>query len=189
MYLIIGGVLLAAGLGIGAFSTFSVTKQVMQASAIIDKTTLEPGLSTVSVIKGLPAGHQLFLSLTGDPVDVPLNATIIGPDGEALASYDIQKLPFTGTASTRESGDTTLEVKNMGSRAIVISGGLISTPVGPEAGGVSVQDNSSLQNLVAYGVGILVGIVIIVAGIVLLIIGAVKYVKGRKAGQSPTPAS
>lgn len=42
----------------------------------------------------------------------------------------------------------------------------------------------------AYGIGILlVGIVAIVAGIVLLIIGAVKYLKGKKTSQSPTPAS
>lgn len=98
-------------------------------------------------------------------------------------------MPFTVTTTSKESGDTTLEIKNVGSRAVVISGGLISTPVGPEAGGVSVKDNSSIQSLVAYGIGILVGIVAIIAGIVLLIIGAVKYLKGRKAQQSPTPAS
>lgn len=189
LYLIIGGALLASGLVIAGLSTATVTKQVMEGSAIIDKTTLEPGLSAVSVIKDLPAGHQLILSLSGDPADVPLSAKITGPSGTLLASYDVKEMPFTVTTTSKESGDTTLEIKNVGSRAVVISGGLISTPVGPEAGGMSIKDNSSLKNLVTYGVGILVGMVIIVAGIVLLIIGVVKYVKGRRARQSPAPAS
>lgn len=181
LYLIIGAALLGTGLAIASFSTVTVTRQVLESSAIIDKTTLEPGLSTISVIKDLPAGHQLILSLSGNPSDVPLHAKITGVGGAVLASYDIKATPFTGTTATREAGDTTLEVKNSGSRAVVISGGLISTPVGPEGGGVGVKNNPALQNLVTYGIGILVGIVIIVAGIVLLIIGTVKYVRGRRA--------
>lgn len=130
------------------------------------------------------------MSLSGDPADVPLSAKTTGPSGTSLTSYDIKEMPFMVITTSKESGDTTLEIKNVGSRAVVISGGLISTPVGPKTGGVSIKDNSTIQSLVAYGIGILVGIVAIVAGIVLLaIIGAVKYLKGRKAQQLPTPAS
>lgn len=136
----------------------------MEGSAIIDKTTLEPGLSSVSVIKDLPAGHQLILSLSGDPTDVPLNAKITGSSGTALVSYVIKEMSFTVMTVARESGDPTLEIKNMGSRAVVISGGLISTPVGPEAGGNSVKDNSTIQSLAVYSIGILVRMGIIVAG-------------------------
>jgi hypothetical protein len=154
LYLIIGGTLLAIGLGIAGFSTVSVTRQLMQGSAIIDHSRARSfdRFGDKEPAGGAPA----LLSLTGDPADVPLHETITGPGGAALASYDIKKMPFTVTTSTKESGDTTLEIKNPGSRAAVISGGLISTPVGPEAGGVSVKDNSSFQSLVAYGIGILV---------------------------------
>jgi hypothetical protein len=50
-----------------------------------------------------------------------------------------------------------------------------------------MQDNPSVQNLVAYGIGILVGAALIVAGIVLLIIGAMKYLRGRGAPPNATP--
>jgi hypothetical protein len=74
-----------------------------------------------------------------------------------------------------------VEIKNVGSRPVSVSGGILNSPISQQGGGVSVQDNSSVQNLVTYGIGILVGIALIIAGIVLLIIGAVKYARGRKA--------
>ncbi|HEX9678909.1 hypothetical protein [Nitrososphaera sp.] len=181
--LIIGGVLLAVGLVIAGVSTFSVTKQVLEGSTIIDSTSLEPNLSIVAVLADLPAGQQLLLSLSGDPTDVPLQARLTQPDGTVLTTYDINETPFTGPATTEISGDHTLEIKNVGSRSVTISGALLNLPIGQQGGGVSVQDNPTIQNLIAYGIGILVGIVLIIAGIVCLIIGAVKYVGARKTPQ------
>jgi hypothetical protein len=49
---------------------------------------------------------------------------------------------------------------------------------------VGVPDDSSLQKVITYGIGIVVGIVLIVAGIVLLIIGAIKFARGKKAPEN-----
>jgi hypothetical protein len=180
--MIIGGSLLAVGLGVGAVSVYIVTTQVLEGSTIINSTPLNPNLSYDAVAKDLPTGQQLLLSLSSTPSDVPLQAKISGPDGSTLASYNITHTPFTSTTTTKVAGDHTLEVKNVGSSSTTISGGLLTAPVSPQGGGVAVTDNqSSFQNLVAYGIGILVGIVLIIAGIVILIIGGVKYVKGRKS--------
>src|SRR5213594_2378460 len=182
LLLIIGGALLAVGLGVEAVSVYSVTTQVLEGSTIINSTPLDPNLSYGAVAKDLPAGQQLLLSLSSTPSNAPLRVKIAGPDGSTLASYNITRTPFTSTTTTKVAGDHTLEVKNVGSSSITISGGLLTAPVRPQGGGVAVTDNpSSYQSLVAYGIGILVGIVLIIAGIVILIIGGVKYVKGRKS--------
>ena len=162
-------------------STFSVTKQVLEGSTIFDETPLEPNLSLSATVMGLPAGQQLVLSVAGDPTDVPLQAKITSPDGNVLALYNITNTPFTSTATTEVSGAHRLEIKNIGSRAVTISGALVNSPIGPQGGGVGVQDNPSLQSFVAYGIGILLGIALIIVGIVLLIIGAIKYARGKKS--------
>jgi hypothetical protein len=184
LLLIIGGSLLGVGLGVGAVSAYTVTTQVLEGSTLINSTPLDPNLSYGAVTKDLPAGQQLLLSLSSTPSDVPLQAKISGPDGSTLAFYNITRTPFTSTTTTKVSGDHTVEVKNVGSSSTTISGGLLTAPVSPQGGGVAVTDNkssSSFQSLVAYGIGILVGILLIIAGIVLLIIGGVKYMKGRKS--------
>jgi hypothetical protein len=179
--LIIGGALLAAGLILAGISTFSVTKQVLEGSTIIDASLLEPNLSLAATIKELPADQELLLSLSGDPADVPLQVRIAQPDGTDLISYDVEKTPFTTATATEIPGDHTLEIKNIGSRSVTVSGALLNSPVSPSDGGINIADDPSIQNLVAYGIGILVGLVLIIAGIVLLIIGAVRYIKsGRK---------
>lgn len=186
LLLIIGGALLAAGLVIAGISTYAVTKQVLEGSTIIDNTSLEPSLSFAAVMKDLPAGQQLLLSLSSNPADVPLQARITEPDGNTLALYNITSTPFTSTTETRIAGDHTLEIKNIGSSAVTINGAVLNSPVTQQGGGVSIQDNPSVQTFVTYGIGILVGIVLIIAGIVLLIIGAVKYAKGRKSAPQPS---
>lgn len=179
--LIIGGALLAAGLVVAGISTFSVTKQVLEGSTVIGSSLLEPNLSLAATVKELPADQELLLSLSGDPADVPLQVRIIQPDGADLVSYNVEKTPFTTATATETSGDHTLEIKNIGSRPVTVTGALLNSPISPEGGGVNIADDPSIQNLVAYGIGILVGLALIVAGIVLLIIGAIRYVKsGRK---------
>ena len=178
--------MLAAGLVIAGISTFSVTKQVLEGATIIDDTSLEPNISFAAVLIDVPNGRQLMLSLLANPSDVPLEARIIGPDGNTLALYNITSTPFTATTKTELSGNYTLKVKNVGTRSVSVSGGVLNSPIGQEGGGVSVQDNPSLQTLVAYGIGILIGISLIVAGIVLLIIGAIKYLRGKRAPPNAT---
>lgn len=166
---------------IAGISTFTVTKQVLEGSTVIDQTSLEPNLSLAAELIDVPEKRQLMLSLLGNPSDIPLQAKITGPDGSVLALYNITNTPFTSTTTTELAGNHTLEVKNVGSRPVRVSGGILNSPISQQGGGLSVQDDSSVQNLVTYGIGILVGIVLIVAGIVLLIVGAIKYLRGRKA--------
>ena len=137
-------------------------------------------------MKDLPAGQQLFLSLSSDPSDVPIQALITQPNGTALATFDINETPFTSTATTEISGDHTLQVKNVGSRSVTVSGALINSPLAQQGGGVGVQDSASVKSFIAFGVGILVGIILIIAGIVVLIIGAIKYARGRKTAPPNT---
>lgn len=183
LLLIIGGSVLAAGLIVAGISTFSVTTQILEGSTIINSTALAPDLSTTSVIMGLPAGQQLLLSLTTNPPDAPLQASITGPDGDTLTLYNITKTPFTGSATTKVAGNHTLEIKNIGSGPVTVSGALLNTPVAPPGGG-SIEDDPTLQTLVTYAIGILIGIVLIIAGIVVLIIGGIMYIKGRKNSPS-----
>ncbi len=136
----------------------------------------------------LPAGQQLLLSLSSTPSDVPLEARISGPDGSTLAIYNITGTPFTSAAATSMSGNHTLEIKNVGTRTVTIAGALLNSPVGAQGGGVSVNDDPSVQTFVTYGIGIMVGIVLIVAGIVLLIIGAIKFARGRRGAPQPSTA-
>jgi len=178
-------VLLIAGLVVAGISTFSVTQQVLQGSIIIAPTSLEPNLSLVAVTKGLPAGHELLLSISGNPSDTPLQAKITEPGGTTLALFNITGTPFTSAATTRVSGDHTLEITNVGSSSAIIEGAMINSPVGQPGGGVNLADDPSVQSFIAYGIGILVGIGLIIAGIVLLIVGAIKYARGRKGGQEP----
>lgn len=185
VHLVTGAVLLVAGLVIAGISTFSVTQQVLQGSIIIAPTSLEPNLSLVAVTKGLPAGHELLLSISGNPSDTPLQAKITEPAGTTLALFNITGTPFTSAATTRVSGDHTLEITNVGSSSVIIEGAMINSPVGQQGGGVNLADDPSVQSFIAYGIGILVGIGLIIAGIVLLIIGAIKYARGRKGGQGP----
>jgi hypothetical protein len=175
--LIIGAGLLVLGLIIAGISVFTVTKEVLEGSTIIDKTSIQPSLSYVAVMKDVPAGQQLLLSLSSDPSDVPVQAKITESDGTVLVSYNITESPFTSTTVTKTTGDQTLEIKNMGTRAVTVSGGVINAPLAQQSGGLSVQDNPSVQTFVSYGLAILAGIALIIAGIVLLIIGAIKYVR------------
>lgn len=184
-YLVIGAALLVVGLIVAGLSTYSVTRQVLQGSVIIDETTLEPNLSLAATSKDLPAGHELLLSISGNPSDTPLEAKITEPGGTMLALFNITGTPFTSAATTRISGDHTLEIKNVGSSSVIISGAMITSPVGQQDGGVNVPNDPSAQSFIAYGIGILVGIGLVIAGIVVLIIGAIKYARGRKAGQEP----
>jgi hypothetical protein len=183
--LIIGGALLAAGLVIAGVSTFSVTKQVLEGSAIVDSTTLEPDAALTATVVDLPAGQELLLSLSGDPADVPLQVTIRQPDGTNLAAYDIDRTPFTTATASRISGDHTLEVKNVGSRPVTVSGALLHSPISQEGDGVNIVGDPSIQSLIAYGIGIVIGLAFIIAGIVLLIIGAIKYARGGKSTTAP----
>jgi hypothetical protein len=178
-FLIIGGALLAVGLAVAAVSTFSVTKQVLEGSTVIHEPSLEPNLSFASQLVNLPRGQQLFLTVSGSPPDVPLQAKITGSDGSVLAFYNITKTPFTSTTTTEVSGNHTLEIKNVGTRSVAISGALLNSPIAQQGGGISMQDDPSIRKLVTFALGLLVGIVIIVAGMVLLIIGAIKYARGR----------
>ena len=184
VHVVIGAVLLVVGLVVAGLSTYSVTQQVLQGSVIIDQTALEPNLSLAAVSKGLPAGHELLLSISGNPSDTPLEAKITEPSGTTLALFNITGTPFTSAAITRVSGDHTLEIKNVGSSSVIISGAMINSPVGQEGGGVNMSNDPS-ASFIAYGIGILVGIGLVIAGIVMLIIGAIKYARGRKAGQEP----
>lgn len=120
-----------------------------------------------------------MLSISGNPSDTPLEAKITEPSGTTLALFNITGTPFTSAATTKVSGDHTLEIKNVGSSSVIISGAMINSPVGQEGGGVNISNDPSAQSFIAYGVGILVGIGLVIAGIVMLIIGAIKYARGR----------
>jgi hypothetical protein len=132
-------------------------------------------------MKDLPVGRQIVLSLDSQPSDVMLSAVLKEADGDTIGVYNVTKTPFTSTAMSREPGDHRLELTNIGTQPVTVSGALLNSPVAGEGGGVSVADDPGLQNLIAYGVGILVGIVLIIAGIVILIIGAIKFFRSRKA--------
>jgi hypothetical protein len=127
-----------------------------------------------------------MLSLLASPSDVPLEARITGPDGNILALYNVTNTPFTSTTMTESPGNYTLEIRNVGSQPVTVSGGLLNSPIAQGGGGISVQDNPSVQSLVTFGIGILLGIALIIAGIVLLIIGAVKYIRGTRSPPTST---
>lgn len=179
--------MLAAGLVIAAFSTFTVAKEVLEGAVIINETSIEPGLAYASVLKDLPAGRQLLFSLTSDPSDRPLRVELTDPDGTALRTYNITRTPFTGTVETEIAGDHTLEIRNVGNGTVSVSGALLDSPLVEEGGGVSVEDNSSLQRLVTFAIAAIVGILLIIAGIILLIIGAIKHFKEKKTPESIPP--
>jgi hypothetical protein len=181
--LIIGGGLVATGLIVASISTFSVTKQVLDGSTPIAlNTLLEPNVSIAGEIIDLPAGQQLLLSLSGNPVYVPLQARIVGPDGNLLSLYDIPRTPFTSTVITKISGNYTVEIKNVGSSPVTINSTLLNYSIGEEQGnGTGEEKRSAVQSLITYGIEILVGISLIIAGIVLLVIGGIKYIRGKSA--------
>jgi hypothetical protein len=182
--LIIGGVLLAGGLVIAGVSTFIVTKEVLEDAVLINGTSIDPGLSYAAEVKDLPVGRQLLFSIQGEPSDIPLEVRITEADGRELAFFNITRTPFTDTVATVTSGDHTLEIKNAGDRAVVLNGALLNSIVAEQDGGLGVQDDLSLQKVITYGIGILVGIVLIIAGIVLLIIGAIKFARSKKTPEN-----
>ncbi len=181
--LVIGGALLAAGLVIAGLSTYALTKEFLEDAVLIDEQTIEPGLSFAAVLKDLPAERQLALSLTGDPADVPLRVLLTDSEGRTLETYNITTTPFTSTVATETAGDHTFDVKNVGTRTVVVSGGVFNSPVPEQGGGVNVED-PSVQSFLAYGIGIIVGVVLVIAGIILLIIGAIKHLRRGKSTES-----
>ena len=185
--LIIGTALFITGITVASISVFSVTRQVLQGAALINGTVLEPNTSIETVMKGVPSGQRLVLALEGSPQGIPLSAKITGPDGKVLGEYsNINGSRFSTTVTTLASGDQILEVTNAGSKSVKVSGALLGVPVGqPQGGGVEMTPQ--IQNLVTWGIGILIGGVLFVAGIVLLIIGAVKYF--RSGRNKPTTTS
>ena len=185
--LAIGGALLVAGLVISSVSVVAVTQQVLEGGAIIDADSLEPNLSYVSVLKDLPAGRQLLLSLDTQPRDVPLSATLTEADGDPIGTYNITQTPFTSTVVTKEAGDHTLEIKNTGTSVVRVNGALLNSPVAEGGGGMSIDQDPGVQSLITYGIGVLAGVVLIIAGIIILIIGAIKHFRSRKAPESVPP--
>ena len=181
--LIIGGALLVIGLVISGISVFAVTQQVLEGGTIIEPIPLEPGLGISEVLMDVPAGRQLILSIDSQPREVSLTALLTEGDGDPIGMYNITQTPFTSTALTKEQGDHTLEIRNSGSSSVTISGALLNSPVVEEGGGLSVDNDPRLQSFVAYGIGVLVGIVLIIAGIIILIIGAVKQFRSKKITQ------
>jgi hypothetical protein len=182
--LIIGAGLLVAGLAVASVSVFSITKQILEGGALIEAASLEPGLGYSAVLKELPEGRQLVLSLDGEPDDVPLSAVITEADGDAIGVFNVTSTPYTTSVVTREPGDHTLELRNVGTQTVVVNGALLNSPITGEGGGVSVEDDPGLRELATYGVGILAGAALIIAGIVLLIIGAVKHFRSGKKPES-----
>ena len=185
--LIIGAGLLVTGLAISGVSTFVVTKQVLEGSTLIQNAQIEPGLSYIAVLKELPASQQLVLTLNSVPSDVALRATVTGPSGEIIAMYNITKTPFTSSVVTRQTGDQAFEVRNVGDATVTLDGAIFNSPVQGEGGGVSVDQDPALQSLVTWGIGILGGIILVIAGVVVMIIGAVKHFRSRKNAES-TPS-
>lgn len=185
--LIIGAGLLVTGLAISGVSTFVVTKQVLEGSTLIENAQIEPGLSYVAVLKELPASQQLVLTLNSVPSDVVLRAIVTGPNGETLAMYNITKTPFTSSVVTKQAGDQAFEVRNVGDATVTLDGAIFNSPVQGEGGGVSVDQDPALQSLVTWGIGILGGIILVIAGVVVMIIGAVKHFRSRKNAES-TPS-
>lgn len=181
--LIIGAGLLVAGLVISGVSVFAVTKQVLESGAVINNEQLSPGQSYPRVLKDLPQGRQLLLSLDSRPPDVPLIATVTGPGGDTIGDFNVTGSRFTSTVVTSEPGDHTLVIKNIGSQTVTVSGALLNSPVAEEGGGVSA-DEPAMQSLITYGIGVLAGIILVIAGIIILIIGAVKYFRSRKTPES-----
>jgi len=181
--LVVGGALLAAGLVIAGLSLFTVAKEFLKDAVIIDAVTIEPDTSHSATLKGLPAGRQLALQLSAEPSDVPLRALLTDPEGRTLKMYNITSTPFTSTVATKTAGDHTFDIKNVGTRAVVVSGGVGKSPFPEQDGGLNVEDPSA-QSFLAYGIGIIVGIVLVIAGIVLLIIGAIKHLRPGKSAES-----
>lgn len=185
--LIIGATLLVLGLIISGISGFAATKKILEGGAIIDSTSLEPGLGMTSVLKDLPAGRNLLLSLNSQPSDAPLSAVLTGPDGSPIGIYNVTKTPFTSSARTTEPGDHTLEIKNLSTRPVTINGALLNSPIADDTGGISPTDPGA-QTLINYGIGVLAGVVLAIGGIVILIIGTIKNFRSRKAPESASPS-
>jgi hypothetical protein len=183
-YLIVGSILLAMGLGIAGFSTLSITKQILKQSTVINQTSIGPNLSYIASTKDLSARQQLLLSLSSTPSNTPLQVQFKESNGTALAIYNITNTPYITNILTKTSGKYTLEIRNDGIHNVTISGILYSSQNGQQQQGkeISIQDNnnSSIQNLVNYGIAIVAGIALIIAGIILLIMSAIKYRKLRK---------
>ncbi|MGI0036891.1 MAG: hypothetical protein ACRD99_00860, partial [Nitrososphaera sp.] len=158
--LVIGGTLLVVGLVISGISVFAVTKQVLSGGSIIEPIPLEPGAGLAEVLKDVPAGRQLLLSLDSQPHEVSLSAIMTEADGDPIGIYNITLTPFTSTALTKEQGDHTLEIRNSGNGSVTISGALLNSPVVEEGGGLSADNDPGYQTIVAYGIGVLVGIVL-----------------------------
>ena len=192
IFLIIGAGLFIAGLVVFSVTAFTVVKEVLRGSALINGTTLGPGEATAVVMKNVPAAQRLALALQEDPIDAPLRAQITGPDGKVLtlATINATGSRYTATTTTTVAGDQTLEIKNNGTRSVSISGALVNIPFGQgQMGGSNAINTPQVQQYVAAGIGILAGIVITIAGIVMLIIGAVKYFRERGAARAAASSS
>jgi len=199
MYLIIGTGLLAVGIGIAAFATFSIAKEVLQNGSFLKDKAILPGSTAALVMKNVTTGQSILMAISGQPADTLLVAEIQLPNGTVASTYHFNKTPFTTAFRSIASGDYTLVIKNAGNESVTTNAALIFVPLGQEGQiypgtpgnftgplppGKSFSA-SQIQNFVTYGVTILLGIVLIIAGIVMLIIGAIKFFKERKKEGEP----
>lgn len=174
-FLIIGTILLVAGIAIAGASIFGVAKEVLRNSVPVD-STLDAGKSQAFILPNLPAGQQVLMSLSGGGINKPFEASVAGPNGNKVASFNVTSTPFVGQATTKEEGNYTVTLANAGPGQVLVQGQLTVLSTGIQGG--SAQ-GAKLQSVVAYGAGVAGGFAIVIAGITMLVIGLIKYFRDR----------
>lgn len=171
--LIVGGVLVAAGIVISAAWAGSFVGQFMQENAIISQAAVRPSETINATLQVNDISRPISLALHIEPesANVILGETVRDPGGRAVNTNEFSKDFFT-TFKVNSVGKFTLTISNQGSSPVNVDGLFGYIPFGFV--GENNQVNLSPLN------GIIIGIVLFVVGIIALIVGIVFVIIDRR---------
>ena len=159
--LIVGGLLLIAGVILSIFSVGSFADQFMQENIVLSQATVRPSESLDAALQINDTARSVSVALHSEPesTNVTLRETVRDPNGRIINTNEFSK-DFVTTFKPNITGEYILLISNLGSNNVNIDGifGLL-----PPVGG-----------------GIITGVILFILGLVALIVGVIFTILDRR---------
>ena len=160
--LIVGGILLIAGVILSIFSVGSFADQFMQENIILSQATVRPSESLDTALQINDTARSVSVALHSEPesTNVTLRETVRDPNGRIINTNEFSK-DFVTTFKPNITGEYILLISNSGSNNVNIDGIFGFIP------------DYSLNMIIA-------GVILFILGIVTLIVGIIFTILDRR---------
>lgn len=167
--LIVGGILLIAGVILSIFSVGSFANQFMQENIVLSQATVRPSESLDAALQINDTARFVSVALHSEPesTNVTLRETVRDPNGRIINTNEFSK-DFVTTFKPNITGEYILLISNLGSNNVNIDGIFGFLPL---VGGGNDQDNINSLNMIITGVILFIlGIAGLIAGVIFTIL-------------------